>query len=151
MEASFPLSQNEVWQNIRSIKIMIWHMRNMRSISISIRSIVSSLDVLLLLMLDVGFGELDEFLTSWVHPWVVIATDLVANSTLAMWPSYIQVGTSYILNLFILLVLLRGNLWCGSFLLKLLHHIATVILSRLHLILLLQLVYFKFNLLDFSL
>jgi hypothetical protein len=54
-------------KNIKSIKIMIWHMRNMRSISIRIRSIVSSLDVLLLLMLDIGFGELDEFSISCVH------------------------------------------------------------------------------------
>jgi hypothetical protein len=90
---------------------MVWHMRNMRSISISIRSIVSSLDVFLLLMLDIGSGELDEFLTSCVHSLVVLLTGLVANSTLDMWPSCIQVGTSCIFNLFILLVMLRGNLW----------------------------------------
>jgi hypothetical protein len=83
----------------------------MRSISISIRSIVSSLDVFLLLMLDIGSGELDEFLTSCVHSLVVLLTGLVANSTLDMWPSCIQVGTSCIFNLFILLVMLRGNLW----------------------------------------
>jgi hypothetical protein len=48
-------------------------------------------------------------------------------------------------------LLLRVNLWCDSSLLKLLHHIAMVILRRLHLSLLLQLVYFKFKLLDLSL
>jgi hypothetical protein len=37
-------------------------MRNKR-VRISIGSIISSLDVLLLLMLDIGFGEFDEFLT----------------------------------------------------------------------------------------
>jgi hypothetical protein len=51
---------------------MILHMRNMRSISIRIRSTVSGLDALLLLMLDIGFRELDEFLTSCVHPRVVL-------------------------------------------------------------------------------
>jgi hypothetical protein len=34
-------------------------MRNMRSVSIRIRGIVSGLDTLLLLLLDTGFGELD--------------------------------------------------------------------------------------------
>jgi hypothetical protein len=43
-------------------------MRNMRSISIRIRSIVSGLDALLLLLLDIGFDKLDEFLTFYVHP-----------------------------------------------------------------------------------
>jgi hypothetical protein len=43
-------------------------MRDMRNISISIRSIVSSFDVLLLLKWDIDFGELDELLTSCVHP-----------------------------------------------------------------------------------
>jgi hypothetical protein len=81
----------------------------------------------------------------------VLITGLVANSTLDMCPSRIQVGTSCIFNLFILLVMLRGNLWCDSSLLKLIHHIAMVILRRLHLSLLLQLVYFKFKLHDFSL
>jgi hypothetical protein len=56
-------------------------MRNMRSINIRIRSMVSGLDVLLLLLLDIGFGELDEFLTSCVHRRVVLVTGLVANST----------------------------------------------------------------------
>jgi hypothetical protein len=44
---------------------------------------------------------------------------------------------------------LRSNLWCGSSLLKLLHHIATVILRRLHLSFLHQLVHFEFKPLDF--
>jgi hypothetical protein len=43
-------------------------MRNMRGINIRIRIIVSGLDALLLLMLNIVFGELDEFLTSCVHP-----------------------------------------------------------------------------------
>jgi hypothetical protein len=40
----------------------------MRRISIRIRDIISDLDALLLLLLDIGFSELDEFLTSCVHP-----------------------------------------------------------------------------------
>jgi hypothetical protein len=60
-------------------------MRNMRGIRIRIISIVSGLDVLLLLLLDNGFGELDEFLTSCVHPLVMLVTGLVANFTLKMW------------------------------------------------------------------
>jgi hypothetical protein len=66
----------------------------------------------------------------------VLVTGLIANFILDMWPSYIQEDTSYIFDIFILLMmnllplLLRSNLWCGSFLLKLLHHIATVILRR---------------------
>jgi hypothetical protein len=43
-------------------------MRNMKSINMNIRSIVSGLDVLLLLLLDIDFGELDELLTFCVHP-----------------------------------------------------------------------------------
>jgi hypothetical protein len=93
----------------------------------------------------------------------VLVTDLVANSTLDMLPPCILVGASCIFNFFIhkipffllvmnlLALLLRSNLWCGSTLFKLLHHIATVILMRLHLSLLLQLVHFKFKPLDFSL
>jgi hypothetical protein len=94
-------------------------------------------------MLDIGFGELVELLTSCVHPCVVLVTSLVANSTLDMWPSCIQEDTSCIFDHFILHVmnllplLLRSNLWCSSSLLKLLHHIAMVILRRLHLSLLL--------------
>jgi hypothetical protein len=93
----------------------------------------------------------------------MLVTGFVANSTFDMWPSCIQVGTSCLFNLFIhkvllfplvmnlLHLLLRDNLWCGSSLLKLLHLIAMVIFRRLHLGLLLQLVYFKFKPLDFSL
>jgi hypothetical protein len=47
-------------------------MSNMRSINIRIRSIVSGIDTLLLLLLDIGLGELDEFLTFSVHPRVVL-------------------------------------------------------------------------------
>jgi hypothetical protein len=132
-------------------------MRNMRGISIRIRSIVSGLDTLLLFLLDICLDKLDEFLTLCVHPTVVIVTIFVSNFTLDMWTSYIQEDNSCIFYLFILLILnllfwrLRSNLLCGLFLLKLLHHITMVILSRLHFSLLLQLVYFKFKLLDFSL
>jgi hypothetical protein len=135
---------------------MIWHMRNMRGISVRIRSIVSGLDALLLLMLNIALDKLDEFLTFCVHPWVVLVIGLVPNFILDMWP-YIQEDTSCIFDLFILLMmnllplLLRSNLWCGSSLIKLLHYIATVILRRLHLGLLLQLAYLKFKLLDLSL
>jgi hypothetical protein len=129
----------------------------MRGISIRIRSIVSGLDTLLLFLLDICLDKLDEFLTLCVHPTVVIVTIFVSNFTLDMWTSYIQEDNSCIFYLFILLILnllfwrLRSNLLCGLFLLKLLHHITMVILSRLHFSLLLQLVYFKFKLLDFSL
>jgi hypothetical protein len=122
----------------------------MRDISIRIRNIVSGLDTLLILLLDIYLGEFDELLTICVHPRVVLVIVFVSNSTLDRWPSCI-------LYLFILLILnlllwrLRSNLWCSFSLLKLLHHIATVILSRLHFSLLLQLVHFKFKLLDFSL
>jgi hypothetical protein len=132
-------------------------MRNMRSISIKIRDIVSGLDALLLLLLDISLGELDEFLALCVYPRVVLVTILVSNSTLDMWPSCIQEDTPCIFYIFILLFLnlllwwLRSNLWCDFSLLKLLHHIVMVILTRLHFILLLQLVHFKFKFLDFSL
>jgi hypothetical protein len=122
---------------------MVWHMRNMRGISIRIRSIVSGLDTLLLFLLDICLDELDEFLTLCVHPTVVLVTIFVSNFTLDMWTSYIQEDNSCIFYLFILLILnllfwrLRSNLLCGLFLLKLLHHITMVILSRLHFSLLL--------------
>jgi hypothetical protein len=59
-------------------------MRNMRDISIRIRSIVSGLDTLLLLLLDICLGELGEFLTLCVHNRVVLVTIFVSNSTLDM-------------------------------------------------------------------
>jgi hypothetical protein len=62
-------------------------MRNMRSISIRIRGIISDFDTLLLLLLDIGLGELDKFLTICVHPRVVLVTIFVSNSTLDMWHS----------------------------------------------------------------
>jgi hypothetical protein len=65
-------------------------MRNMRSISIRIKDIVSGLDTLLLLLLDIGLSELDEFLTFSVHPRVVLITIFIANSILDMWSLYIQ-------------------------------------------------------------
>jgi hypothetical protein len=55
-------------------------MRNMRSISIRIRGIISCLDTFLLLLLDIGIGELDEFLTFGVHPRVVLITIFIVNS-----------------------------------------------------------------------
>jgi hypothetical protein len=64
-------------------------MRNMRSISIRTRGIVSGLDTLLLLLLDIGLGKLDELLTFSVHPRVVVIIIFVANSTLDMWPNCI--------------------------------------------------------------
>jgi hypothetical protein len=76
-------------KHIRSIEIMVYHMRNMRSISIRIRSIVSDLDTLLLLLLDIGFGELDEFLIFSFHPRVVLIIIFVANSTLDIWSTCI--------------------------------------------------------------
>jgi hypothetical protein len=90
-------------------------MRNMRSISIRIRNIVSGLDALLLLLFDIGFGELDEFLTSCVHPRVVLGTIFVANSTLDVWPSCILEDTSSILKLFFngLLLLLERLSFVG--------------------------------------
>jgi hypothetical protein len=47
-----------------------------------VRNIVSGLDALLLLLLDIDFSELDEFLTFCVHPSVMLVTSLIANSTL---------------------------------------------------------------------
>jgi hypothetical protein len=129
----------------------------MRGISIKIRSIVRSLDTLLILLLNICLGELDEFLTLYVHTRVVLVTIFVSNSTLDMWHSCIQEDTCCIFYLFILLMLnlllwrLRSNLWCDFFFLNLIHHIDTVILRRLHFSLLLQLFHFKFKLLDFSL
>jgi hypothetical protein len=59
-------------------------MRNMRNISIRIRSIVSDLDTLLLLLLDISLGELDKFLIFSVHPRVVLITIFVVNFSLDM-------------------------------------------------------------------
>jgi hypothetical protein len=74
-------------------------MRNMRSISMRVRNIVSGLDALLLLLLNIGLGELDEFLTFCVHPSVMLVTGLVANSTLDVRSSHINICTSCILKL----------------------------------------------------
>jgi hypothetical protein len=73
----------------------------MRSISIRMRNIVSNLGVLLLFLLDIGLGELDEFFTFSVHLRVVLITHLVANVILDMRHSCIQLCTSCILNLLI--------------------------------------------------
>jgi hypothetical protein len=80
-------------------------MINMRNISIRITYIVSGLDALLLILLDISLGELDKFLTRCVYPRVVFVTIFVANFTLDMWPSCIQEDTPCIFYLFILLLL----------------------------------------------
>jgi hypothetical protein len=77
----------------------------MRSISIRIRGIVSDLDTLLLLLLYIGLGELDEFLTFSVHTRVVLITIFVANSILDMWHPCIQKDTPCIFYFLILLIL----------------------------------------------
>jgi hypothetical protein len=84
---------------------MVCHMRNMRNISIRIRGIVSGLDTLLLLLLDIGLGELDEVLTFSVHPRVVLIISFIANSTPDMWAPCIQEDTPCIFYFFILLIL----------------------------------------------
>jgi hypothetical protein len=80
-------------------------MKNMRSISIRIRDIVSDLDALLLVLLDISLSELDKLLTFCVYPRVVLVPIFLANSTLDMWHSCIQEDTPYIFNIFILLLL----------------------------------------------
>jgi succinate-acetate transporter protein len=77
----------------------------MRNISIRIRGIVSGLDILLVLLLDIGLGELDEFLTFSIHPRVVLITIFVAIFTLDMWSPCIEEDTSCIFYFFILLIL----------------------------------------------
>jgi hypothetical protein len=84
---------------------MVWHMRNMRSINIRIRDIISGLDTLLLFLLDIGLGELDEFLTFSVHARVVLITIFIANSILDMGHPCIQEDTSCIFYFLILLIL----------------------------------------------
>jgi hypothetical protein len=74
-------------------------MRNMRSISMRVRNIVSGLDALILLLLNIGLGELDEFLTFYVHPSVMLVTGLVSNSTIDVRSSHIHIFTSCILKL----------------------------------------------------
>jgi hypothetical protein len=56
----------------------------MRSISLRIRNIVSDLDTLLFLLLEIGLSELNEFLTLCVHPRVVFVIIFIANSTIDM-------------------------------------------------------------------
>jgi hypothetical protein len=65
-------------------------MRNMRSISIGMRNIISNFSALLLLLLGIGLSELDEFLIFSVHPRVVLVTHLVVNAILDMRHSYIK-------------------------------------------------------------
>jgi hypothetical protein len=63
-----------------------------------VRNIVIGLDALLLLLLNIGLGELDELLTFCVHPSVMLVTGLVANSTLDVRSSHIQICTSAYCN-----------------------------------------------------
>jgi hypothetical protein len=77
----------------------------MRSISIRIGCIVSGLNTLLLLLLDIGLGELDGFLTFSVHPTVVLIIIFIANFTLDMCHPCIQEDTPCIFYFFILLIL----------------------------------------------
>jgi hypothetical protein len=60
-------------KHIRSIEIIVSYMRNIKSISINI---INGLDILLLLLLDIGLGEFDNFLTFSVHTRVVLITFL---------------------------------------------------------------------------
>jgi hypothetical protein len=78
----------------------------MRTINIRMRNIISNLGALLLLLLNISLGELDEFLTFSFHPRVMFVTHLVANVILDMRHSCIQVCTSCILNLLIFNALL---------------------------------------------
>jgi hypothetical protein len=74
-------------------------MRNMRSISMRVRNIISGIDALLLLLLYIGIGELDEFFIFCVHPSVMLVTGLVTNSTLDVRSSHIHICNSCILKL----------------------------------------------------
>jgi hypothetical protein len=113
-------------------------MRNIRSISI--RRIVSVVEALLLVLVRVALGELDKLFPICVHSRVVLVTTFVTNAIFDVWPSCIQEDTSCVLNLlinvcpFFLLVinmpllLLQSKLGHSFSLLKLIHHISTVIL-----------------------
>jgi hypothetical protein len=72
---------------------------------IRIRGIVSGLDTLFLLLLDISLGELDKFLIFSVHPRVVLITIFVVNFILDMWPPCIQEDTPSIFYFFIILIL----------------------------------------------
>jgi hypothetical protein len=119
-------------------------MGNIRSISVrSIRNAVSVIEALLLFMVWVSLSELDELFAIWVHSWIILVTALVANAIFDMWRPWIQEYTSCIFNLFInigplfflvmskLELILRSKFRRGSSLVKLIHHISTVILRRL--------------------
>jgi hypothetical protein len=80
-------------------------MQNIRSICIRMRNIVNNLGALLLLLWDIGLGELDEFLIFSIHPRIVLATIFVANYTLDMWPPCIKEDTPCIFHIFIPLFL----------------------------------------------
>jgi hypothetical protein len=73
--------------------------RHIRSVSMDIRNMVSYFIVLLHLM-RVTFGELDEFLTIVVHPYVMLVSHLIANAIFDVRSSCIQVCTPCILKFF---------------------------------------------------
>jgi hypothetical protein len=93
----------------------------------------------------------------------VFVSTLIANIILDVWPSCNQEDTSSILNFLInvfsffflvidrLILLLRSKFGYSFSLLKLIHHISTVILRWLRLDLLLQYFYLLFKPLDFKL
>jgi hypothetical protein len=113
-------------------------MRNMRDISIRIRSFFSCWTFALVnLMNSLSFVfTLELCLSPFLYPIPLLICGLLAfKKTLLAYS---------IFSSFSFLT------WC-VFLLKLLNHIDTIILRRLHFSLLLQLVHFKFKLLDFSL
>jgi hypothetical protein len=64
-----------------------------------VRNIVSGLDAFLMLLLNIGLDELDEFLTFCVHPNVKLVTGLITNSTLDVRSFHIHICTSCILKL----------------------------------------------------
>jgi hypothetical protein len=130
-------------ENIWCIKSMIIHVR---SININIRSIggMVSFFVVLLHLVRVGFGELDELFAIVVHPWIVLVSHLVPNVIFDVRPSCFQVCTSCILKFLIfngilllikrlsLVYLLENLLTDGWILIKLIHHISTIILRCSH-------------------
>jgi hypothetical protein len=86
--------------------------RHIGSISINIRSIIDMVScfVVFLHLVRVGFDELVGLFAIVVHPSIVFVSDLVSNVILDVGPSFIQVCTSFILNLLIfngLLLLLK--------------------------------------------
>jgi hypothetical protein len=94
--------------NIRCIKIMIRHIRNMRIICMNLRSIIGMIIFFLVFLPLVGDNlyDLDKFFAFVVHSCIVLVFFLVPNVTLDMRSSCIKVYTSCILNLLILILFL---------------------------------------------